>query len=83
MCTGGAESAPGVAVYDMYGNQVEVQEFEVDSKFTDMPHMWANHVNTGEEIYDILTLDKNMEIMAILDAVITSAKSGKEEKIGD
>lgn len=81
MCTGGAENAPGVAVYDIYGNEVELPEFKLDSKFTNMPHMWANHINTGEDIYDILTLDKNMEIMAILDGVIKSAKSGKEETI--
>ena len=35
----------------------------------------------GEEIYDMLRFDTNMEVMAILDAAIKSSKSGKEEKI--
>ena len=81
MCTGGAENSPGVIAYDIYGNEVNVPEFTLDDKFKNMTHMWANHILTGEDIYDILTLDKNMEIMAILDGIIKSAKSGKEEKI--
>ena len=39
------------------------------------------HLMSGEEIHEMLTLDANMEVMAILDAAIRSAESGKEEEI--
>ena len=36
-----------------------------------------------DNVAEMLTLDANMDVMAILDAVIKSTKSGKEEKISD
>lgn len=81
MCTGGAENAPDVKAFDIYGNEVEIPDIDFGDKYKNMPCQYANHIKTGEDIYDMLTLDKNMEVMAILDAVIKSSKSGKEEKI--
>ena len=81
MCTGGAENAPDVKAFDIYGNEVEIPDAKLDDKYKNMPFQYANHIVNGEEIYDMLTLDKNMEVMAILDAAIKSSKSGKEEKI--
>ena len=83
MCTGGAENAPDVKAYDIYGNEVEIPEITVDNSLKNMPWHYANHVYGGGEILDILTLDKNVEIMAILDAVVKASASGKEEKISD
>ena len=83
MCTGGAENAPDVKAFDIYGNEVEIPEIEFGDKFKNMPCQYANHISTGEDIYPMLTLEMNMEVMAILDATIKSAKSGKEEKIRD
>lgn len=83
MCTGGAENAPDVKAFDIYGNEVEIPDIDFDDKFKNMPWQYANHINTGEPIYDMLTLEKNMEVMAILDASIKSSASGKEEKIDD
>lgn len=48
-----------------------------------MPEMYAHHKKTGEDVFKMLTLSENMKIMAMLDAVIKSSKSGKEEKICD
>lgn len=81
MCTGGAENAPDVKAFDIYGNEVAIPDIDFGDKYKNMPCHYANHIKTGEDIYDMLTLDKNMEVMAILDAVIKSSKSGKEEKI--
>lgn len=83
MCTGGAENAPDVKAFDMYGNEVEIPDIAFTEKFKNMPCHMANHKVTGEPIHEMLTLDTNMEVMAIMDAVIKSAKSGKEEKIGE
>ena len=48
-----------------------------------MPWHYAAHVNEGKPIHEMLTFDKNVEIMAIMDALMKSSKSGKEEKIND
>ena len=83
MCTGGAENEPGVAAFDMYGNEVEIPDIDFEDKFKNMPNQYANHINTGEKIYDMLTLEKNMKVMAVLDAAIKSSKTGKEVKINE
>lgn len=77
MCTGGAENAPDVKAFDIYGNEVEIPAYELEEKYKNMPC----HLMSGEEIHEMLTLDANMEVMAILDAAIRSAESGKEEEI--
>ena len=81
MCTGGAENAPDVKAYDIYGNEVEIPEYKLEEKFKNMPCQYANHINNGEDIHTMLTLDTNMEVMAILDAAMKSNASGKEEAI--
>ncbi len=81
VCTGGAENAPDVKAYDTYGNEIKLSDAPTLDKYKNMPMHYANHVTMGEEIFDMLTLDVNMEIMAILDAAIQSRKSGKEEAI--
>ena len=83
MCTGGAENEPDVKAYDIYGKEIEVPDIDFGDKFKNMPWHWANHVKTGEEIYNMLTLKENVKMMAILDAAMKSSKSGKEEKIGE
>ncbi len=81
MCTGGAENNPDVKAFDMYGNEVEIPPAKFDVKYTNMTWQYANYMSTGEPVHEMLTLDANMEVMAILDAVIRSAKSGRSEKI--
>ena len=81
LCTGGAENSPDVKAYDMYGNEVKIPDYEFESKFKNMPHHYANHICNGQPIYDMLTIDTNVKIMAVLDAAIRSSESGKEEKI--
>lgn len=83
MCTGGAEAAPDVKAYDMYGKEVEIPDMEAGDEFRNMPWHYAHHVKTGEPVHEMLTLDKNVEIMAILDAVMNSSRNGKEEIIND
>lgn len=83
MCTGGAENSPDVKAYDMYGNEVEIPEITFEDKYKNMPYQYANHIINGEPIHPMLTLDVNMEVMALLDTAMRSSKSGKEEKISE
>lgn len=80
VCTGGAENSPDVKAYDIYGKEVEISCNEFSDKFKDMPSQLANHITTGEPIFNVLTLDENMKIMALLDALIRSSESGIAEK---
>lgn len=79
VATGGAENQPGVAAYDMYGNEVPVPTYELGPQYEDMPCQYAHHIKTGEPLHPMLTLSANMEIMALLDAAIRSNASGKAE----
>lgn len=80
-CTGGAENAPDVKAYDIFGNEVEIPDAELDEGMKNMPCHYSKHINDGADIFEMLTLDANMDVMAILDAAIKSNRSGKEEKI--
>ena len=82
-CTGGAENAPDVAAYDIYGNPLEIKKEPFPEKYKNMPWHLANHIKTGEPIHKMLTLETNLEIMAMMDALAKSNESGKEEKISE
>lgn len=81
MCTGGAEDSPDVKAYDIYGKELDLPEFTLGKEYTNMTWHYANHIEKNMPIHPILTLKGNMEIMAILDAVIKSANCGKELNI--
>lgn len=80
-CTGGAENLPDVKAYDIYGNEIEIPDVNIGYNFKNMPCHYAEHVKYSTDIVEMLTLDANMDIMAILDGAIKSSKSSKEEKI--
>lgn len=81
MCTGGAENSPDVKAYDIYGTEVPIPDFELGDEFKNMTWHYANHIENNAPIHEMLTVDGNVGIMAILDAVIRSSKNRKEEKI--
>lgn len=77
VCTGGAENAPDVRAFDIYGNEIEIPGVELGDSFKNMP--W--HLAGGEDVFPMVTLEANVEMMAILDAVLRASKSGNTEKI--
>ncbi len=81
VCTGGAENDPDVKAYDAYGNEIAIPQIKWDDKYRNMPWHIASCIRSGENVHSMLTLEKNMEIMAIMDAAIKSSSSGKEEYI--
>jgi predicted dehydrogenase len=44
---------------------------------------FVHHLETGEPLHPTLQLAHNLEVMAILDAGIRSAASGRQELVGD
>ena len=81
MCTGGAEATPDVKAYDMFGKEVQVPEIEFGNKLQNMPWHYAAHIEEGMPMHEMLDFDKNVEIMAVLDAAIKSSHSGQEVNI--
>lgn len=77
VCTGGAEDAPDVKGFDLYGNEVELPEVPFEERYQNMPWQWAHHCRSKEPVHPMLTLDQNIEVMAVLDAVIRASHSGK------
>ena len=82
-CTGGAENMPDVECYDTYGNKLEMPDADIGDKYKNMPCHYANHIKTGEPIHEMLSLDANMRVMAILDAAIRSSRNCEEAEIFD
>lgn len=80
-CTGGAEASPDVKAYDIYGKEIEIPDIEIGEEYKNMPSLYAHHIKTDEPIPEMLTLDKNVEVMAVLDAAINSSRNEKEEII--
>mgnify|MGYP004530096907 CR=1 FL=1 len=80
-CTGGAENSPNVKAYNMFGDEIALPEFKLEDKYKNMPWHYANHVKTGEPIHPMLTLDANVKVMALIDALTKSSESGKEEPV--
>ena len=81
-CVGGAEDTPDVKVYDIYGNELEIPDVALDESMKNMPCHYAAHLK-GAPIMEMLTLERNIDVMAMLDAAMQSAASGKEEQIHD
>ncbi len=83
MCTGGAENAPDVVAYDIYGNEIEICDINPCDGFKNMPNHISYCMRTGTDVFEMLTLEKNIEIMAMLDAAINSSKDEREVIIGE
>lgn len=80
-CTGSPEGQPEVAACDLYGNAVAVPELTLGDEYRNMPWHYAHHAETGAAIQPMASLGENLRIMAMLDAVIRSGKSGRAEAV--
>lgn len=75
-CVGGAENNPDVKAYDIYGNELPLPDVSLEESMKNMPCHLAAHPDF--EVMEMLTLEQNIRIMAMLDAAMQSCKSGKE-----
>lgn len=81
VCTGGAENAPDIKCYDIYGNEVALPEYDFCEKYKNMPSMYADHIKNGTPMHDMVTLSVNADIMRLLSAAKESSKTGEEVKL--
>lgn len=81
VCDGMAENPGDVIAYDIFANKLETEDYSHPESYKNMTWHYADHIKNGTALFDMITLDTNMEVMAILDAVVKSARSGKEAKV--
>jgi len=78
VCEGPAENPGEVKAYDIFGTELETKEYTHPQSYKNMMWHYADHSVNGTELFDMITLDTNMEVMAILNAIVKSARGGKE-----
>jgi len=72
-----------VEARDIYGNILEVPEFDYPKHLKNIATEYAHHIKTGESVHETLSFDFNIKTMAILDAAVRSSESKKEEAVGN
>ena len=75
-CTGGAENAPDVKAYDLYGKEVEVPDLPLGKEFKNIAEHLLHHEATGAPVMPMVTLEENIKVMRLLDGVELSAADG-------
>ncbi|MBR5309483.1 MAG: Gfo/Idh/MocA family oxidoreductase [Clostridia bacterium] len=78
VCTGGAENAPDIKCYDIYGKEIDLPEFTFEDKYKNMPALYADHIVNGTPMHEMVTLKANVDVMKLLSAAIESNGTGKE-----
>ena len=81
ICTGGAENAPDVKAYDIYGNEVEIPEFALGDEYTNIAAHIMHHETTGAPVQSMVTPEENIKVMKLLETVERSAYSGNSEAL--
>ncbi len=81
ICTGGAENAPDVKAYDIYGKELEVPALTLGDEFKNIAAHIMHHETTGQPVHPMVTLEENIKVMTLLDAVEHSAYSGETKAL--
>lgn len=81
MCTGGAEENPGVKVFDVYGNEIKTEMPELEDKYQNMAWHYSHCKKFGEPFDSAVTIEENLNMISLMDAMIKSSKSGKKEPV--
>lgn len=75
-CIGGAENAPDVKAYDLYGKEVAVPSLPLGKEFKNIAEHILYHETTGAPVQPMVTLEENIKVMKLLDGVELSAIDG-------
>lgn len=70
-----------IKVMDIYGEEIKLPEYKIMPHIADLPDHYAYCMNKGFPLIKSVTLDFNVQVMAVLDAVLKSAKSGMRVKV--
>ncbi len=80
-CTGSAGNAPDVVAYNISSESIELPQIDLGKAYKNMPEHLVHRERTGEPLQRMVTLDANLKVIKLLDAVVRSVKSGKTENV--
>ena len=66
---------------DIYGNEIELPDYEITEHIANIADHYAYCRKNNLPLIKTVTLDYNIRVMALLDASLKSAASGKKERI--
>lgn len=84
MCTDGVifcDENKEVVVMNSFGEKLPIPETEIHPHIKNLPDHYAYAKKTNTPLIKTVTLDFNIQVMAIIDGAIKSSQSGKKEKI--
>ena len=70
-----------IEIMNIYGEKIEVPDYELIPHIRNIADHYAYCKKTGTPLIKTVTLDFNLNLMALIDAAMKSAKSGKREKV--
>lgn len=70
-----------VEAMDLQGEPIALTAFRFSDSMKNFMWHYANYKQNGTQIHEMLTLKRNMEVMAMIDAVTRSCNSGKQEDV--
>ena len=70
-----------VKAMDIYGNEIELPDYEITEHIANIADHYAYCRKNNLPLIKTVTLDYNIRVMALLDASLKSAASGKKELI--
>lgn len=84
ICTDGvifSDNNKEVVIMNSFGDKIEVPRLNIHPHIKHLPDHYAYCKKNGLPLHKTVTLDYNIQVMAIIDAAMKSSKSGKKEKV--
>ncbi len=84
ICTDGviySDSNINVVIMNSFGDKIDVPELAIHPHIKHLPDHYAYCKKNNLPFHKTITLDYNIQVMAIIDAAMKSSESGKKEKV--
>ena len=65
----------------LFRSPLEIPVLELPDRFRNMAWHYAAHRMEGTPFHPTVTLEQNVQVLALLDAAMASARSGREEPV--
>lgn len=75
------DSDRNVVAYNIYGEKIELPEYEIAPHITNLPDHYAYCKKTDNPLIKTVTLDFNIRLMRLIDAALRSDLSGRRESV--
>lgn len=70
-----------IKAMDIYGEEIVLPQYEILPHIANLPDHYAYCKKNGQPLLKTVTLEYNLQVMAIIDAAMRSAASGKRETV--